>query len=283
LLILRHISSLSRINFFSNSARLLLVGLVLLLPITSWSVVGVMAATVVALLFTIRLYRREFSVRKIGQARLSGDDVSQVNAKMIEITKPLVLPGIFFHVQGVVTVFLVSLFGTASMLADVGAIGRLSMVLLVADRVTGTLLFPAIARASAGRQLLSILFRAHLAYFAMMGLVLLTSVCFPHYWILLLGSKYTELAPLVWMVFVTAILQNAANFAFRSLTVRGETRGQSLGIPVMLATQVFYLALNGVSDLRSVLGFGIATSMASFGYQYLLLVMRWPTLKEAAA
>jgi hypothetical protein len=44
---------------------------------------------------------------------------------------------------------------------------------------------------------------------------------------------------------------------------------------VTLITQVLYLWLVGVSDLRSVLGFGIATSVANFGYQYALLAVRW--------
>ena len=64
---------------------------------------------------------------------------------MIRIAKPLVLPAIFYQLQGVITVFLVSLFGTSSMVAEVGAFGRLAMALVVVDRVTHILLFPAIA------------------------------------------------------------------------------------------------------------------------------------------
>jgi len=79
----------------------------------------------------------------------------------------------------------------------------------------------------------------------------------------------------VWMVFVASILMSASGFAFRTLTVRGATAGQSFSILVTLITQVLYLWLVGVSDLRSVLGFGIATSVANFGYQYALLAVRW--------
>ena len=49
----------------------------------------------------------------------------------------------------------------------------------------------------------------------MMALVLLTSICLPQYWILLLGEKYRSMEPLVWMVFLASILQNASGFAFR--------------------------------------------------------------------
>ena len=67
----------------------------------------------------------------------------------------------------------------------------------------------------------------------------------------------------------------AREFSMRRYSVRGATAGQTYSIPVTLVTQVLYLWLVGVSDLRSVLGFGIATSLANFGYQYALLAVRW--------
>jgi hypothetical protein len=175
----------------------------------------------------------------------------------------------------VITVFLVSLFGTSNMVAEVGAFGRLSMVLIVVDRVTNVLLFPAIARAPEGPRLRTILWQAHSAYLGMMAVALLTSIFLPQYWILLLGEKYRNMQPLVWMVFTSSILANAAGFAFRSLTVRGATQGQGYSVLATIVMQVVYLAVVGVSDLKSILGFGIATSLASFGHQYALLALRW--------
>lgn len=275
LVILGHIPSLNRIGFTSSLVRITFVGTVLLLPTTSWTVAGVVAATAATSIVSVMFFRHEFRVHEIGDSRLDADDARRVDAQVIQIAKPLVLPAIFYQVQGVVTVFLVSLFGTSNMMAEVGAFGRLSMVLIVVDRVTGILLFPAIARSPTGTRLQSIVLRAHLAYLCTMGLALLTSIYFPQYWILLLGSKYSSLTPLVWMVFLSSMLQSASGFAFRSLTVRGATSGQSYSILVTLTIQVLYLAVIGVTDLRSVLGFGIATSVANFGYQYALLTMRW--------
>jgi len=69
---------------------------------------------------------------------------------VLRIDKPLVLPAIFDHVQGMITVFIVSLFSTANMLAEVDAFDRLAMALGVAGRGRRRPLFPAIARAPAG-------------------------------------------------------------------------------------------------------------------------------------
>ncbi|MDM0105361.1 hypothetical protein QTH97_10490 [Variovorax sp. J22R24] len=274
LLILGHISTLNRIGFASYSVRIAFVGAVLLLPMTSWSVAGIVAASAAASLVSVLLYRSEFRSREIANTRLAGDDARRVDAQVIQIAKPLVLPAIFYQVQGVITVFLVSMFGTSNMVAEVGAFGRLAMVLIVVDRVTNVLLFPVIARAPQGERLRRMLLQGHLIYLSLMTLVLLTSIFFPQYWILLLGEKYRSMTPLVWMVFLASILQNASGFAFRTMTVRGATAGQTYSILVTLVTQALYLALVGVSDLRSVLGFAIATSVANFGYQYALLILR---------
>jgi len=275
LLILSQINTLNRIAFYSHSVRIAFVGAVLLLPITSWSMVGIVAATAAASFVSVLLYRKTFSTQQIADAHLDEADAKKVDAEILRIAKPLVLPGVFYQVQGVITVFLVSLFGTASMLAEVGAFGRLAMVLIVVDRVTNVLLFPAIARAPMGPRLGAIVAQAHVAYFAMSAAVLLTAFFFPQYWILLLGKQYASMTPLVWMVFMASIVMNASGFAFRTLSVRGATAGQSYSIAVTLITQVLFLWLVGVSDLRSVLWFGIATSLANFGYQYALLAVRW--------
>lgn len=278
LVILSRITALSRIGFASHSVRIVFVGTVLLLPMTSWSVAGIVAATAAASCVSVALYGRELRIQRIPEHRLDSADTKRVDAQIIQIAKPLVLPAIFYQVQGVITVFLVSFFGTSNMLAEVGAFGRLSMVLIVVDRMVGILLFPAIARAPAGPRLTATLLQVHLAYLCVMAVVLLTSVLLPQYWILLLGEKYRSMEPLVWMVFLATILSSASGFAFGTLAVRGATANQSYSILVTLVTQITYLWAIGVSDLRSVLGFGIATAVANFGYQYLLLsagMLKW--------
>ncbi|VTU20314.1 hypothetical protein [Variovorax sp. PBL-E5] len=276
LVILGHISTLNRIGFTTNIVRISFVAVVLLLPITSWSMAGIVAATAAASFVAVTLYRRAFRSHEIADFRLDAADVKRVDAQVIQIAKPLVLPAIFFQVQGVITVFLVSLLGTSNMLAEVGAFGRLAMVLLVVDRITGTLLFPVLARSPEGPALASTVVRVHGLYLLAMALMELSAVMLPQYWIILLGRQYQSMAPYVWIVFLAAMLNNASNLAFRTLTVRGATSKQGYGVGFILAVQVLYLWVFGVADLRAALGFNLATAMAHASYQYLLLALRLP-------
>lgn len=275
LLILAQISTLNRIAFASYGVRIALVTVVLLLPMTAYSTASLITATAGASLVALMLYRRSFRQQGIGPHRLDAADARRVDGEILRIAKPLVLPAVFYQVQGVVTVFIVSLFGTANMVAEVGAFGRLAMALVVVDRVANVLLFPAIARASAGPRFVRVLAQIHGLYLLAMACTFLTSLLFPQYWILLLGEQYRSMTPLVWMMFLSSLLGNAAGFAFRTLTVRGATARQSFSIVATLITQVLYLWLVGISDLKSVLGFGLASSAASFVFQYSLLLACW--------
>lgn len=281
LLILGHIPTLNKIGLKTTAVRLGLVGIVLLLPITAYSVTGIVAATAIAGVVSVLLYKRALVGHGVAETRLDAGDARRVDAQVVRIARPLVLPAIFYQVQGVVTVLLVSLFGTANMLAEVGAFGRLAMVLMVLDRMTNVLLFPAIARAPTGAKLATTMVRVHALYLMGMALLLVTAIWLPQYWILLLGKQYSAMAPYVWIVFLASMLNNAAGLAFRTLAVRGATSNQSFSIPLVLVVQALYLWMFGAADLRAVLMFNLATSFASFGYQYLLLALRLPEFRAA--
>jgi O-antigen/teichoic acid export membrane protein len=271
LMILGHISAMNRVGFYSLGVRLLLVAGVLLLPITAYSLAGVIAATAVAGAISVMLYRRTFRNAGVVPSWLKGEEARRVDAEIYRIAKPVVLPAIFYQVQGSVTVFIVSLFGSAAMLAEVGALGRISMVLLVFDRVAAILLFPAIARAPDGDRLVALVAKAHLAYVGLMALIFVTALLWPQYWILLLGEHYKNQQSLLWMVFLATLLMNCAQFAFVTLSARGHTRRQTFVVPFVLSLQVLCLWTFGVADLRAILAFGIATSLGHFLYQYAML------------
>ncbi|MEJ8820809.1 hypothetical protein WKW80_02010 [Variovorax humicola] len=272
LLILGHIATLNRVNFYGLATRALLIAAVLLLlPVASYSIAAVVAATLAASMLSVVLYRRGLAAHEVRPHVLAKAEAAAVDAAMYRMAKPLVLPALFFQFQGVITVFIVSLFGTASMLAEVGALGRIAMLLIVFDRVAATVLFPAIARAADGPRLVLMVLRAHAAYVGIMLMVFLSALLWPQYWMLLIGPHYKGQQSLLWMVFLSTLLLNCAQFAFMTLTSRGHTRHQTFVVFFVLALQVLCLSVFGVRSLQAVLALGVATSLGHFLYQYAML------------
>lgn len=280
LVILGQLRALYKISLSATVVRTSLVCLALALPLGAFSAAGVLAATATASLLALWMYRRAFATLQVPDARLGAEATQQVDRQTLRIARPLVLPSIFYQVQGVAVVFLGAVFGSAEMLAQVGAFGRLAMVLLLVDRITSTLLFPALARAPDGPTLVSNVIRVHVLYLLAMALIELTAIMLPQYWIILLGEQYRSMTPYVWIVFLAAMLTNASGLAYRTLTVRGATSNQSYGVGFILAVQVLYLWYFGAGDLRILLGFNLATALAHFGFQYLMLALQLPKLRR---
>lgn len=280
LVILGQVSAISRITFFVTASRFLMVGAVLLLPLTPYSIAFLLCATVVSELFAIVLYRREFKARKIEETRLSATEEKQIDGQILKIVVPLIPSAIFFQVQGAITIFLASLFGTATTVAEIGAFGRLALALAIVDRVGAILLFPVIARAPAGKRLVSLIAKVHLAYLGALFLLLVTAVFLPQYWIILLGAKYQNMVPYVWMLFLSTILMNGAGFAFMTLAVRGFTEKQAYAVIFVILLQCAFLWRFGAGTLPMILWFNIVTCAAHFVYQYVLLFLKWPDLKK---
>jgi O-antigen/teichoic acid export membrane protein len=271
LMILSHVSTLNRNAMATQFVRIALVCGALVLPLGAYQLTGVVGATAASALVAMLLTRRALKAHQVPEARLPPDEAKAVDAQIYKIARPLVLPAVFYQFQGIITVFIVSLFGTADMLAEVGAFGRLSMILMVFDRVAAVLLFPAIARAAEGERLMAMVAKAHIAYLGMMAIVFLSAVWLPQYWILLLGSQYKDRESLVWMAFLATLLMNSAGFAFRTIAARGYTVRQTFIIPFVLLIQVACLWLFGAKSLPAVLGFNVATCLANFLYQYGML------------
>jgi O-antigen/teichoic acid export membrane protein len=280
LVILGQVNAITRISFLVTTTRLILVGCVLLLPMTSYSIAFLLMATVISEFFAIVLFRREFKARKIEETRLSPEDEKIVDGKILKIVVPLIPSAIFFQVQGTITVFLASIFGTASTVAEIGAFGRLALALAIVDRVAGILLFPVVARAPAGKRLVSMISKVHVTYLCVMFLLLLTAIFFPQYWILLLGAKYENMVPYVWMLFLSSILMSGASFAFMTLAVRGFTEKQAYSVIFVILLQCAFLWKFGASTLPTILWFNIVTCSAHFVYQYALLFFKWSDLKR---
>jgi len=280
LLLLGHIATLNRAAITSYAVRFVLVALVLLLPMDDFGVAALFVAAAAATAVSIRVQARAWTRLGLEDARLDEPERRWVDGELRRIATPLVPSALFFHVQGVVTVFIVSWFGTTAMMAEVGALGRLAMILVVLDRVTSMLLFPALARAETGPRFLRLVLRVHAAYLVLMLLIFCSAVFMPGAWMLLLGQQYAEQTPYLWMAVGSAILMNAAAFAFRTLAGRGATARQWITIPLVLALQAAFVFGVGVDTLPLVLAFNLATAALHFVYQYGLMMLRLPQWRQ---
>src|SRR5204863_3538053 len=125
---------------------------------------------------------------------LSAPENAEDRAAMIGFIKNQAANAVFFCLQGQITIFLISFFGSrATSVAEVGALGRLAMIFTVMGQVLTNIFVPAFARCQIRTKL-------RLQYFAIVAgvaacctAVMAAAVVFPDQFLLILGSKYAHL------------------------------------------------------------------------------------------
>ncbi|MEO5722133.1 MAG: polysaccharide biosynthesis protein [Chthoniobacterales bacterium] len=181
---------------------------------------------------------------------------------MIGFIKNQAANAIFFCLQGQITIFLISFFGTrASSVAEVGALGRLAMIFAIIGQLMTNIFVPAFARCQVAS-------RMRLQYGAILGsvtvfsvVVLLAATFFPDQFLFVLGKQYAHLhRELLLMVAGTV-----ANVLVGTLWLMNASKawiaGSWLYIPTTLATQVALIPFTDFSSVTGILIFNLISTL----------------------
>lgn len=191
---------------------------------------------------------------------------------------------IFFCLQGQITIFLISFFGShAGAVAEVGALGRLAMIFAVLSHLLANVFAPAFARCQSARKL-RWQYAAIVGSVAVFSVVLLaTAALFPHAFLFVLGPKYLHLErELVWMV-GGAVASALAATLWALNAAKAWIAGSWLYIPVTLATQVALIPFIDFGNVRDVLIFNLFSALPSLVLNMVLSYRGFHSLRLSAA
>jgi hypothetical protein len=169
---------------------------------------------------------------------------------MVVAFRSQLLNGIYFALQPQITVWILTVFGTADAVAEVGALGRLAVALSLVSAVFSSLALPRFARYTdpvTVRRAYVILVTAMAGVGA---IVLGAALLWPGPILAVLGPKYAHLeSELVWIMAASAIsLVCAASHLLN--TARGWVRGVWLGVPATILAQAAIVTYVDLSTVR---------------------------------
>jgi hypothetical protein len=191
---------------------------------------------------------------------------------------------IFFALQGQISIFLISWFGRAESIAEVGALGRIGQLFIMLGAFNSVVIAPNIARIS--RQLLprryiQVLVGAVAVCCALIGLALV----FPGVFLWLLGHKYEHLrSELPWMMasacvgYVTGVMwtmHSARKWIF--------SWGVWTYIAAVVLTQIAGLLYMDLSTTTGVILFGLYSSFATLAVQIAWAIFGFATIKDSVS
>lgn len=251
----QNIIPLQRIQVGANVARLVLACLTLI--IFPWAFVAILAAGLPQLWASKQLIKISGNY-----ATISAHPDIAVRKKILAIARRTLPSAIYYCFLGQITVWLISVFGTTSSIANVGALGRIAMFLTIFTVLFNTLVVPRFARLPGNKSLLLNRFlqiQVSLLFFSAFAITMVYLFSSQALWIL--GPNYSNLNTELLLCIVGGCLGLISSSSFSLSTSRGWVINPAYSIPASIISIVIGVILIDVSSLKGIFLFNIFISL----------------------
>jgi O-antigen/teichoic acid export membrane protein len=251
----QHIIPLQKVQVMNNLGRLVLIASLLI--IFPWAFIAILAAGIPQIWANRRL--RNDSMAHVNWQQKPDPAVR----KEIMLIVKRALPGaVYYCLSGQITIWLISVFGNSTAIAQMGALGRLAMVLSVFTVLFSTLVSPRFAKLPPSKEILLKLFLN-----IMSGLLLLTLLItcftwlFPSEMLWILGKNYSGLN----IELLLYVADSCLGLLWGSAYILGTTRGWNIhpgfSITVSISSIVVGAMVIDISTVRGVLLLNLFVSL----------------------
>jgi len=239
---------------FVGVFRLLMVGSVYLFP---WAAIAIIASGIPRIIGNIKL-------RKISSKYVNWDQQPDpvIKREILSVVKRILPGSVYYCISGQITVWLISLFGNTTSLAQVGALGRLSLFLTLISTLFNTIIIPRFSRLPNVKSvLLSRFFLILIFVIASLILIVVIVYFFPRFFLSILGNGYSNLSSELPLSVIGSCLGVLAGILYSLTICKGWVINPILSISVNVASIIIGSITMKISTLHGVLGFNILTSV----------------------
>jgi hypothetical protein len=172
--------------------------------------------------------------------------------------------------QGQITVWLISIFGSADNVANVGALGRLAVLFMIVSSVSVEVILPAFSRIQSPDRLRRRFFQIVSGYVAISTLLMCVIIAFPRQILSVLGSQYSNLQSEGILMAASAVLAAIGGLLWTVNAARAWIVPPHILIPCTIVLQVVLVMILDLSTVRGVLLFSIYSGLPG-----IILSMWW--------
>lgn len=188
----------------------------------------------------------------------------EVRHKILNLVKRKLPDSIYYCLSSQITIWLISLLGSTTALAEVGVLGRLSVIEVLVSTVFATLIVPAFAKLSVPKEKLRRTYIGILAGIFVLGtMVIFMGWLFSKQILWLFGKNYYSLDGAIVLATVSICFNVVAAASFYLYSSRGLLMNPVYAILISFSTLVLGLLIIDVSTLHGILLFNILASFVN--------------------
>lgn len=256
------VNRIQNLNVWSTALRLVLLVIAY----------GIFLNTAVALLAAaISLGLQEWILLRWvpSMADLNAQPNEQDRREILAIVRDQAPNSIYYCIQGQLTVWLISLFGSATGVAEIGALGRIAVIFAMLASVMGNVIYPRFARVQEPQLLWRRYWQILGGHAVLALLLLLITALIPHALLWVLGPKYAHLDKELFLMVLNAVLFSILACMWQLNVARGWIVSPWLMIPIGVVIQVILILVLDVSQVRGVLLMNIYSTIPGFFLNFL--------------
>jgi hypothetical protein len=167
---------------------------------------------------------------------------------------------IYYAFEGQVTIWLISIFGKAQSIAQVGALGRLAAAFAIVSAVFSLIWVPRFARL-ADRKVLQQFWATQVVLVGLLGAVVACVALLPHQALALLGPHYAQLTREVVLAAAGGALALLAGCAYNLSSARGIVLTPWIVVPTCLCMQLLLIFMLPITTVAGVLWIGVLSNL----------------------
>lgn len=185
-----------------------------------------------------------------------------------------ILPGsIYYCISGQLTVWLLSIFGSTSSIAQIGALSRLAMLLTLVSTILSTLFEPRFSRLpNIKKVVLTKFLQIQSGIILFCCFIILLVWLFPNQILSILGKGYSDLTTEVLLLAMGSCLGLVSGSVYKLSSSRGVIPKPVFFIPIIISIQVVAGFMLDFSNVIGALQFSIFTFFAAWAYRTIYFI-----------
>ncbi|HSD06045.1 polysaccharide biosynthesis protein [Flavobacterium sp.] len=235
--------------------RLILTGLTIF--IFPWTFIAILANGIPRIYGNIKL--RKISENFTDTKQKPDPEVQKVILKVVKRNMP---GAIYYCISGQISIWLISIFGNTTSIAEIGAIGRIAVMLAIVSTLFNTLVIPRFSRIqNQSDKLISIYTKLLLIISALAVLIVLTTYLFTDQILWILGKNYLQLKYELLLLIISSSINLIMTLSLNLTLNRGWILNPLISISLQIIPTIIGCLVFNISALTGVLYMNILVAL----------------------
>jgi O-antigen/teichoic acid export membrane protein len=229
-------------------------------------------------LFAALLANKLLEKKGVVRTHASHQQARRTNRVLFKQIAPTLPGSIYFSLQGLLVTWLAAYYGSVVNVAEVGALGRLGVLIGVIAGFTSTVFVPRLLAITDEKLFLRRYLLWWLVIFSLACLIMLVVWLFPSELLFVLGESYSGLHQELLVLAATAVVGTWGGFAWNISRARGWVKYHPYSVALTIGCQIAMFYSLDFSTTMGVLLFGFGTLTVGFLYQLVTNVIGFTSL-----